>query len=55
MSNYLGVSAFVEITSFIEKGNKGDISLDFSKAFDNTSEKKSGAVNAFEIVRQMAD
>lgn len=50
------VSAFDEIISFIEKGNKGDISLDFSKAFDITShQKKSGVVNAFEIVRQMAD
>jgi len=33
-------SAFDEIMSFIEKGNKRDVSLDFSKAFDITSEKK---------------
>jgi len=50
------LSAFDEIISFIEKRNKGDVSLDFSKAFDTTPhQKKSSVVNAFEIVRQMAD
>lgn len=50
------ISAFDEIISVIEKRNKEDISLDFSRAFDITPhQKKSHVVNAFEIVRQMAD